>query len=164
MNWNTCDLCDANESRLADGTLRVMTPGLHCFGQHHKFYGRAATLKVFEDNALVRSMLETQGSGQILVIDGGASVRCALVGGNLGALAAKNGWAGIIVNGSVRDSEELATCGLGILALGTCPVRSQKAGRGESHVQVQLCGVIVRPGDWVYVDSDGSLVSSLPLH
>lgn len=162
--FNTCDLCDANEARLADGSLRVMAPGLRSFGKLAAFAGPAATLKVFEDNALVRATLETPGNGRVLVVEGGGSLRCALVGGNLGKLAEQNGWAGVIVNGCVRDSQELAACAVGIRAWATCPVRSNKRGVGESGVQVQMAGVVVRPGDWIYADDDGVLVAAQALH
>lgn len=164
MTFNTCDLCDANEAHLADGSLRVMTPGLRSFGKLAAFAGPATTLKVFEDNALVRATLETSGNGRVLVVDGGGSLRCALVGGNLGKLAEQNGWAGVIVNGCVRDSQELAACAVGIRAWATCPVRSNKRGVGESGVQVQMAGVVVRPGDWIYADDDGVLVAAQALH
>ena len=164
MTFNTCDLCDANEACLADGSLRVMTPGLRSFGKQAAFAGPAATLKVFEDNALVRATLETPGNGRVLVVDGGGSLRCALVGGNLGKLAEQNGWAGVIVNGCVRDAQELATCAVGIRAWATCPVRSNKRGVGESGVQVQMAGAVVRPGDWIYADDDGVLVAAQALH
>ena len=85
--FNTCDLCDANEARLADGSLRVMAPGLRSFGKLAAFAGPAATLKVFEDNALVRATLETPGNGRVLVVEGGGSLRCALVGMPFGSPA-----------------------------------------------------------------------------
>lgn len=163
MSFNTCDLCDANENRIAEGSLRVMAPIFRSFGKAVAFSGPAVTLKVFEDNALVRSTLEEKGEGRVLVVDGGASLRCALVGGNLGMLAEKNGWAGVIVNGCVRDSAELEVCHVGFRALATCPVKSAKQNVGERDVMVQFAGVIVRPGDWVYADADGILVSTQSL-
>ncbi|HEX7646261.1 MAG TPA: ribonuclease E activity regulator RraA, partial [Noviherbaspirillum sp.] len=119
MSFATCDICDANEDKLAAGTLAVLPPVFKSFGKQVKFSGPATTLKVFEDNVLVRQALETPGNGHVLVVDGGGSLRCALVGGNLGVLAEKNGWSGIIVNGCVRDSEELSACNVGIRALAT---------------------------------------------
>ncbi|MFM2108671.1 MAG: hypothetical protein RLZZ513_1739, partial [Pseudomonadota bacterium] len=113
-HFSTCDLCDANEQKLTDGALSVLPPVFKKFGKRSRFSGPARTLKVFEDNVLVRAALETPGEGSVLVIDGGGSLRCALVGGNLGVLAQNNGWAGIIVNGCVRDSEELNQCDVGI--------------------------------------------------
>jgi regulator of ribonuclease activity A len=129
------------------------------FGKRAAFSGQAATLKVFEDNVLVRSTLETPGNGRVLVVDGGGSLRCALVGGNLGILAEQNGWAGIIVNGCVRDSVELNGCDVGIRALALHPQRSVRKGIGERDLQVTIAGVAVRPGDWIYADADGVLVA-----
>lgn len=163
MTFATCDLCDANEDKLADGSLHVLPPVFEKFGRHTRFFGPARTLKVFEDNVLVRAALETPGEGSVLVVDGGGSRRCALVGGNLGLLAQKNGWAGIIVNGCVRDSAELNQCEVGIRALATHPRRSIRKGVGEQDLAVDIVGVIVRPGDWIYADEDGVLVSQSKL-
>src|SRR4051794_1404951 len=110
MTFATCDICDANEDKIAAGTLAVLPPVFQSFGKRGAFAGPARTLKVFEDNVLVRAALETPGEGHVLVVDGGGSLRCALVGGNLGVLAEKNGWAGIVVNGCIRDSEEINAC------------------------------------------------------
>src|SRR5450830_1808698 len=159
MTWLTCDLCDANEARLADGSLAVLPPIFASFGKQAAFAGPAKTLKVFEDNVLVRATLETAGEGQVLVVDGGGSLRCALVGGNLGVLAQKNGWAGIVVNGCVRDSAELNACDIGVRALALHPQRSVRKGVGERDVSVSIAGVTVRPGDWIYADADGVLVA-----
>ncbi|PZX32262.1 ribonuclease E (RNase E) inhibitor protein [Cupriavidus phytorum] len=155
----TTDLCDAHEDRLADGTLRVMAPVFRAFGKQPAFAGPAATLKVFEDNSLVRATLESPGRGRVLVVDGGGSLRCALVGGNLGLLAEKNGWVGIVVNGCIRDTAELDVCDIGIRALAAHPQKSQKRNVGESEVAVQMPGAVVRPGNWIYVDVDGILVA-----
>lgn len=107
----------------------------------------------------MRSTLETPGDGRVLVVDGGASLRCALVGDVLAALGQKNGWAGILVFGAVRDSEVLGTMDFGICALGTNPVRSVKAQQGAVGVTVNICDVLVHPGDWVFADADGVVVS-----
>ncbi len=163
MTFATCDLCDANEDRLADGSLHVLPPVFRDFGKHARFAGPARTLKVFEDNVLVRAALETPGEGSVLVVDGGGSLRCALVGGNLGALAQKNGWAGIVVYGCVRDSAELKQCEIGIRALASHPRRSIRKGVGERDLAVDIAGVSVRPGEWVYADEDGMLVSRTKL-
>ncbi len=159
MTFATCDLCDANEDKLADGSLQVLPPVFKAFGARSRFAGPARTLKVFEDNVLVRAALETPGEGSVLVVDGGGSLRCALVGGNLGKLAEKNGWAGIVVNGCVRDSVELNACDIGIRALATHPRRSVRKGMGERDLAVDIAGVSIRPGDWIYADEDGVLVS-----
>lgn len=160
MSFATCDICDANEDKLAAGTLAVLPPVFKSFGKLAKFSGPATTLKVFEDNVLVRSTLETPGNGHVLVVDGGGSLRCALVGGNLGVLAEKNGWAGIVVNGCVRDSEELNACNVGIRALATHPQRSIRKGVGDRDLAVSITGVTVRPGYWIYADADGVLVAT----
>ena len=163
MNFTICDLCDANEDKLDDGSLQVLPPRFQSFGKHTRFAGPARTLKVFEDNVLVRAALETPGEGSVLVVDGGGSLRCALVGGTLGALAQKNGWVGMVINGCVRDSAELNQCEVGIRALAAHPRRSIRKGVGERYLTVDICGVSVRPGDWVYADQDGVLVSRVKL-
>jgi regulator of ribonuclease activity A len=160
MNFSTCDICDANEGKLGTGKLAVLPPVFKSFGRRGRFCGQAATLKVFEDNALVRATLETAGNGRVLVVDGRGSLRSALVGGNLGELAEKNGWAGIIVFGCVRDSEELEAREIGIRALATHPQRSARKGSGERDIRVFIAGVAIAPGDWVYADADGMLVST----
>jgi regulator of ribonuclease activity A len=163
MTFATCDICDANEDKIAAGTLAVLPPVFRTFGKRVAFSGPAATLKVFEDNVLVRSTLETPGNGHVLVVDGGGSLRCALVGGNLGVLAEKNGWSGIVVNGCIRDSEEINACDIGVRALATHPQRSVRKGVGERDLKVSIAGVAVNPGDWIYADADGVLVSAQKL-
>jgi regulator of ribonuclease activity A len=159
MSFATTDLCDENPGMLDDGSLQVLSPFFRHFGKRLQFAGPVATLKVHEDNALVRATLETQGEGKVLVVDGGGSLRRALVGGQLGLLAQNNGWAGVIVDGCVRDSAELAECDVGIMALATHPQRSARDGVGKRDVNVQIAGVAVRPGDWIYADADGVLVA-----
>jgi regulator of ribonuclease activity A len=163
MTYVTTDLCDANEAALAAGTLRVLEPVFLHFGGLTRFAGPAATLKIFEDNTLVRTRLEEDGAGRVLVVDGGGSHRCALVGGNLGQLAEQNNWAGIIVYGCVRDTEELGECETGVMALAAHPRKSDKRGVGQSEVTVDLLGTRVSPGHWVYADADGVLVSDAKL-
>lgn len=160
MTFATCDICDTNEDKITAGQLAVMPPIFKSFGKNIAFSGPAATLKLFEDNVLVRSALETAGNGRVLVVDGGGSLRCALVGGNLGVLAEKNGWAGIVVNGCIRDSEEINQCNIGVRALATHPQRSIRKGVGESNLQVSIAGVTIKPGDWIYADADGVLVAA----
>jgi regulator of ribonuclease activity A len=111
----------------------------------------------------VRSALETAGNGRVLVIDGGASLRCALVGGNLAVLAQKNGWVGIVVYGCIRDCAEINACDVGVRALALHPQKSIKKGAGDVNVRVSIAGVPVAPGDWIYADADGVLVSAKKL-
>ncbi|NVD74798.1 RraA family protein [Duganella sp. BJB488] len=159
MSFATTDLCDDNANLLEDGRLAVLPPVFRHFGRQMRFSGRVTTLKVHEDNALVRSVLETQGGGNVLVIDGGGSLRRALVGGQLGLLAQDNGWAGIIVDGCIRDTDEINSCEIGVRALGAHPQKSSKKGAGERNVRVHVQGVPVQPGDWIYADADGILVA-----
>lgn len=133
------------------------------FGAKRAFAGPAYTLKVFEDNALVRTTLEKVGAGQVLVIDGGGSVRSALVGGNLALLAVKNDWVGIVVFGAVRDVAELDVCDVGVRALALNPQRSARKGVGDAGLRVMVAGVAISPGDWIYADADGILVSASEL-
>jgi regulator of ribonuclease activity A len=143
----TCDLCDSHEK---DAALRVLPPLFRAFGAVPAFQGPASSL--------VRSALEEPGNGRVLMIDGGASMRCALVGGNLAAMGARNGWAGIVVDGCVRDVAELDAAAIGVRALALHPRRSEKRGHGRRDVVVQLQGVTVRPGEWIVADADGIVV------
>ncbi|KAK1269368.1 Regulator of ribonuclease-like protein 3 [Acorus gramineus] len=159
----TAELCDTNASLLPTGELRVLQPIFKIYGQSRTFFGPIVTLKLFEDNVLVRKLLETPGDGRVLVIDGGGSMRCALVGGNLGQLAQNMGWAGIIVNGCIRDVDEINACDIGVRALASHPLKSNKKGFGEKHVPVHIGGTLIHDGEWLYADSDGILVSKIEL-
>lgn len=158
-HFATADICDDHPQLLEDGRLAVLPPVFRSFGRHPKFAGPASTLRVFEDNALVRAVLETPGNGNVLVIDGGGSLRRALVGGQLALLARDNGWAGIVIDGCVRDVEEINACEVGVRALATHPQKSAKRGAGERSVRVTISGVPITPGDWIYADADGVLVA-----
>lgn len=161
-SFATCDLCDEHKNN-TDGDFRVLPPAFKDFGRRIKFSGQVSTVKCFEDNTLVKAAVDSPGNGRVLVVDGGASLRRALVGGNLGKAAAKNGWAGVVVDGCVRDSAELAECEVGIRALALMPLPTEKRQEGQSDVAVQVQGVWVRPGDWLYADEDGIVVASRPL-
>jgi regulator of ribonuclease activity A len=159
MSFATTDLSDTHPE------AQVAEPIFCDFGGRIAFHGPIRTIKVFEDNALVRSTLETAGEGRVLVVDGGGSPRCALVGGNLGRLGVKNNWAGIVVYGYIRDSEEIATQDIGLKALGTHPRKSEK-GLHSAHADkvVSFAGVTFKPGAWLYADADGIVVSDKPIH
>jgi regulator of ribonuclease activity A len=154
---STCDLCDAHRDD-AGADLRLLPPPWQHFGGVRAFHGPAATVRCFEDNSLVRAALEEPGGARVLVIDGGGSQRTALVGGNLAALAARNGWAGIVVDGCVRDAAELAAAAVGVVAAALCPMPPAKRGAGQREVPVQMRGVWVRPGQFVVADADGVVV------
>jgi len=161
-SFATCDLCDEHKND-TDGDFRVLPPAFKDYGGRIKFSGQVSTVKCFEDNTLVKAAVDSPGLGRVLVVDGGASLRRALVGGNLGKAAAKNGWAGVVVDGCVRDSAELAECDVGIRALALMPLPTEKRQEGQSDVPVQIQGVWVRPGDWLYADEDGIVLASRAL-
>ena len=158
MEFQTTDLCDANEGR-----VRAVTPMFRSFGGRTRFAGPIRTLKVFEDNALVRSTLETAGNGAVLVVDAGGSMRCAMVGDQLALLGVRNNWAGVIMYGCIRDSGPIAGMDIGVFALGTHPMKSIKKGAGDADLPVTFGGVTFVPGQWLYADEDGVIVSEAPL-
>lgn len=154
MTLKTTDLCDAHPDK-----VRVAEPGFSDFGGEIDFHGSIYTIKCFEDNSFVRKALETDGTGKVLVVDGGGSMRCALLGDMLGDLAIKNKWSGIIVYGCIRDSAALAHLPLGIKALDTIPLKSNKRNEGQENIPVHFAGVDFVPGEYVYCDADGIIVS-----
>lgn len=162
-SFATCDLCDAHKSD-DSGAFRVLPPVFREFGARPRFAGPVVTVKCFEDNTPVKRALEGPGEGRVLVVDGGGSLRRALVGGNIGAAAARNGWAGVVIDGCVRDVAELRVCEVGIRALAPMPLPTERKADGQTGVVVQVQGVWVRPGDWLYADEDGIVVSATPLH
>ena len=155
--FSTCDLCDAH---MADVGTRffILPPVFRDLGGVPRFSGVVATVRCHEDNAMVKAALDEPGRGRVLVVDGGGSLRRALVGGNVAAAAAKNGWAGVVVDGAVRDTAELAATAVGIRALALIPIPTVKRGVGERDVAVQIQGVWVRPGDRLFADADGIVV------
>ena len=157
MSFRTPDLCD----QFADTThrLQIADPVFKSFGGLQSFSGRVATLKVFEDNALLRQVLEEKVDDKVLVIDGGGSHRCALFGGNLTRLACDNGWKVIIVYGCIRDSLEIAQLQIGVRALHTHPMKSHKRGTGDRDCLITFAGVNFRTGSYLYADEDGIVVS-----
>lgn len=158
MPVSTTDLCDTFADR-----LRILAPALRSFGGRADCSGPARTLKVFEDNSLVRTALEGPGDGAVLVVDGGGSMRCALLGDQLAQLAVDHGWAGVIVWGCIRDSAAIARLPLAVFALATHPLKSLKQGRGDREVAVTFLGATIAPGDHIHADPDGVVISSGPL-
>jgi regulator of ribonuclease activity A len=154
----TTDLCDAHGD-----AVRVVTPMLRSYGGAVRFGGPISTVKVHEDNTLVRRAFEEPGAGRVLVIDGGGSLRVALLGDQLASLAAGNGWAGVVVHGAIRDSEAVGKIALGVVALATNPRKSAKKGWGERDVPVHFGGVTFAPGEWLYADADGIVVAATAL-
>jgi regulator of ribonuclease activity A len=162
MSFKTPDLCDQFETELGK-TVRVVAPMFRHYGGRAAFCGEVVTLKIFEDNTLVREVFNENGTGKVLVIDGGGSLRCALVGDQLALLARKNGWEGVIVYGCIRDSADINGMDIGIRALDTHPQKTLKKGVGERNLAVTFGGVTFNPGDFAYADEDGVLVSTHPL-
>ncbi|RWR84776.1 putative 4-hydroxy-4-methyl-2-oxoglutarate aldolase 3 [Cinnamomum micranthum f. kanehirae] len=159
----TADICDANERLLESGDLRILHPVFKIYGRSQAFFGPIVTIKVFEENLLVKELLEAGGEGRVLMIDGGGSMRRGMVGGYLAQLAKNMGWSGILVNGCVRDVEEINACDIGIRALASVPRRCNKNRIGEIHVPVHIGDALIRDGEWLYADSDGILISKTEL-
>lgn len=137
---------------------RVVAPLLRHFGGKRRFSGAVLTVKCFEDNSRVRELVATPGEGQVLLVDGGGSMRYALLGDMLGREALANGWAGVVVYGCVRDTSVLETLKFGVMALASSPRRSLKNGEGTAGVPVEIGGTLCRPGDLLFADDDGVVV------
>jgi regulator of ribonuclease activity A len=156
--FQTADLVDAHQDR-----VRSCSVAFRQFGGRRSFCGRIRTVRTLEDNARLKEVLGTPGNGGVLVVDGGGSLRVALVGDLIAALAIANGWSGLLIHGAVRDVERLATLDLGLKALGSNPMKSAKNRIGEVDVPVTFGDVRFAPGAMLYSDADGVLVSDDPL-
>lgn len=159
MTISTPDLCDAHPEH-----VRVLI-GLHwhSYGGRSAFGGQVETARCFEDNSVVKQHLHTSGDGKVLVVDGGNSMRHALIGDQIAANAAQNGWSGVIIHGACRDVDELARLDIGIFALGSVPIRSVRRGEGQLNIPVNFGGVAFHPGDYVYADLNGVIVADRSL-
>lgn len=155
----TTDICDH-----FSGQIQIAEPMFGDFGGQAAFHGPISTVKVFEDNVLLRQALEEPGEGRVLVVDGGGSLRHALMGDMLAAMAEKNGWAGVIIFGCIRDSAEISHLNIGVKALGTMPLKSLKKGEGERDIAVRFAGISFKAGNYLYADEDGIVVSQSALH
>jgi regulator of ribonuclease activity A len=154
----TADLCDEFLSE-----LQVCQLPMQSYGGKAEFSGPIATVDVFEDNVLVREALETVPAGTVLVVDGKGSRNCALLGDRLAQIACERGLAGVIIHGCIRDSAEIANMPLGVMAIGTCPVKSKKEGKGKRDVALEFGGVRWEPGAYVYADQDGIVLAKTDL-
>jgi regulator of ribonuclease activity A len=157
MTFVTCDLSDDHPD------VRVVEPMFAGFGGRSTFGGIVVTVKCHEDNSRVKELLATPGKGKVLVVDGGGSLRCALLGDLIGDSAVKNGWEGVIVYGCVRDVDALAELALGVQVLAAIPLKSVRKGVGEVDVPVTFGGVTFRPVEYVYADNNGVIVSAQKL-
>ena len=154
----TADLVDEYSN-----VLRCCETQFRDYGGRQRFHGPVRTLRIFEDNALLKQALMEPGAGAVLVVDGSGSLRCSLLGDYLAGLGARNGWAGLVVWGAVRDTAALRGLDFGLKALGSNPWRSRKTGAGMRDIPVRFGGVEFRPGDWLYGDEDGLVVSEREL-
>lgn len=158
QDFVTPDLCDANPD-----LVRVVEPMFVNYGGRAAFGGQVVTVKCFEDNSFVKEQLAQPGEGKVLVVDGGGSKRCALLGDIIATSAVKHGWAGVIIYGCIRDVDVIRSLELGVQALATIPLKSHRQGRGDLNIPISFGGVTFRPGDYVYADNNGVIVSSQPL-
>ena len=158
MDFKTTDLFDEHEEE-----VRVCDPLFRDFGGKKQFGGPVRIIKCFEDNSLVRATLEEPGEGRVLIVDAGGSLRCAMLGDMIAAIGVKNGWAGVVMYGCIRDSVDIAGMDIGVKAIATNPRKSTKRGEGQRDLPVSFGSVTFRPGDYVYCDEDGILASSKPL-
>ncbi len=156
--YATADLCDEFRSQ-----LHIAEPIFKSYGARTAFAGEIHTVKVHEDNVLVKQQLRKKVEQGVLVVDGGSSLRCALVGDNLARMAVENGWQGIIVYGCIRDAEEISRIHIGIKALNTHPLKSTQQGRGDLDVPVNFAGLSFYPGHYLYADADGVIVAEQAL-
>ena len=133
------------------------------YGAIRQFGGQVVTIKCHEDNSLVKACVEEPGNGRVIVVDGGGSMRRSLLGDMLAEKAAAQGWAGLVINGVIRDVDQIAVTALGVQALGSCPVKTEKLGMGQRDIPVTIGGVDIDPGDYLYADNNGVLISKVPL-
>ncbi len=154
MKYDTSELCDIYQD-----DVNVVEPLFSNFGGRHAFSGKITTIKCFEDNGIILKILEEPGIGRVLVVDGGGSIRRALVDAELARLAMENGWEGIIIYGSVRQVDDLAELDIGIQAMAAIPVGANSAEAGESDIRVNFAGVTFFSGDYIYADNTGIILS-----
>ncbi len=158
MKISTPDLCDANEQDVI-----VLEPLFVSFGGREAFSGQVVTAKCFEDNSVVKAQLATEGQGRVLVVDGGGSLRRALMGDLIAASAVQNGWSGVVIYGAIRDVDEIAAMDLGVHALGAIPLKTERRGLGDVGVTLKIAGAVIQNSDYLYADNNGIIVSSKAL-
>ena len=154
--FNTADLCD-------DHSLIIAKPIFKSYGSRTHCFGKIKTVEAIEDNSYVKKLLQEDGSGYVMVVDGRGSEKCALVGDNLAALGAKNNWSGIIVNGCIRDSMEINNIGISIKAINLVPNKSEKKDIGKYGLDLNFAGVIFKENDFLYSDPDGIVISPIKI-
>lgn len=158
MDISTPDLCDKYPE-----LVRIAEPVFKSYGGRAAFSGTIVTVKCFEDNSFVKELAGKDGAGKVLVVDGGGSLKKALLGDLIAASAAENGWAGVVIYGAIRDVEEIGRTDLGVFALASIPLKTERKGAGETGIPVTFAGVTFNPGEYLYADGTGLIVSSEPL-
>jgi len=151
--FSVADLCDENQE------IQIAQPIFKLFGKNHTFFGKIRTVKVLDDNSFVKKLLEEKVDGDVMVIDGGGSLNCSLVGDNLAKKAIENGWSGFVINGCIRDSEIINTMAVGIKALNIFPRKSVNNNRGSLGDKLEFAGVVFKEGMFLYSDYDGIIIS-----
>ena len=151
---STPDICDENE-----GAVSAVGLQFQHYGLKPAFFGEAVTVKCFEDNSLVKELVNSDGTGKVLVVDGGGSQRRALLGDMLAEAAIKNGWQGLVINGCIRDVEIIDTLDIGVKALGTHPMKTEKLNQGHKNIDIEIAGVKIKSGYFIYADRNGVVVS-----
>lgn len=159
MKYLTPDLCDKYPD-----LVRVVEPIFKNYGGKSSFGGQIVTIKCYEDNSVVKETASTPGNGKIIVVDGGGSLRRALLGDLIAENAIQNGWEGFIIYGCIRDIDAIFNMNLGVKTLNTNPLKTDKKGIGDLNILVSFGGVTFKPGEYVYADSNGIIVSSKPLN
>ena len=155
--FNTADLCDENED------IQIAHPIFKSYGEREKFYGKIRTVSVLDDNSYVKKLVNEKVNGEVMVIDGKGSIKCALLGDNLARSACQNGWAGFIINGCIRDSAIINKIDIGIKAINTMPIKSEKKDAGKYGGSLKFANVVFEEGDYVYSDADGIIISKKPI-
>jgi len=158
MTFKTADLCDAHEGR-----VQVVHPGLFNFGGRARFHGELVTIRAMGDFSLVRDQVRSAGAGKVLVVDNDASMHVAMLGDLLAAAGQQNGWEGVVINGCIRDAADIIGMDIGVKALASVPARGSRADLGELNVELNFLGTVFRPGEFLYSDEDGILVSAQAL-
>ena len=158
VNISTPDIADEFPEE-----VHALELPLQNYGGVQHFCGEVVTVKCHEDNSLVKELLDTPGDGRVMVVDGGGSYRRALLGDILAEKAAGNGWSGLVINGVIRDVDQIGETHLGVQALGTIPLKTAKLGHGQQNISLRFGGISIHPGDYIYADNNGVLVASRKL-
>lgn len=154
INYSTPDLCDAHP-----GSVSVAEPIFKSYGQRKSFGGQIVTVKCFEDNSRVKELAAQDGTGKVMVVDGGGSLKRALLGDLIAQSASTNGWEGFIIYGAIRDVDVIEDIEIGVKALNSIPLKTNRKGLGEKNVEVSFSGVTFKPGEYVYSDQTGIVIS-----